>query len=166
MWVYPLSTKSAATYSIIPPPFDVPIAASDAMVDDQATFVQPLAMILAARHDKGRWAPPRGRPTIGRDTHRPRSAARSASPLKMPKSRARAQSTYRRPSMEVLSPWKPIAKQLFKEGAATRPSAPPQDAPTRPMSQMNIPVSGQGVTPAQTPNVKGKGAAVSISHRR
>jgi hypothetical protein len=38
---------------MIPPPSDAPIAASDEMVEDQATFVQPLAMILAARHDGG-----------------------------------------------------------------------------------------------------------------
>ena len=40
-----LTTTPAAARSAILPPSDAPIPAADAMVEDEATFVQPLAMI-------------------------------------------------------------------------------------------------------------------------
>ena len=114
----------------------------------------------------GRLADHHGRPTRGRDTTRPRLTARSQSPLKVQKQRARAQSPYKRPPAEMQSPWKTAAKQLYKEGAASGSSAPPQGVPVGPIPQMNIPVPGQGATPTRAPDVKGKETAANPSPQK
>ena len=143
-----IATTPAVTHPASPLPSGAPIPAADAMLEDEATFVQPMAVIPAMGSSGGpvsaaqRSADHPSRPTRGHDTHRPCSAARSLSPLKMGKPSARAQSPYRRPSTDIPSPWKPLAKQLFKEGAATGSSVPPQDAPTSPMQQKSALVSG------------------------
>ena len=130
----PLAIAPTAAHSTIPSPSNMPNPAVNAIMEEEAIFVQPLAMIPASGNNGGlvgathRSADQPGRPTRGRDIHRPLSAARSPSPLKIAKSRARAQSLYRRPSKETPSPLGPIAKQLFKEGAATGSSAPPKTA--------------------------------------
>jgi len=143
----------AAAHPASPPPSGALIPTTDIIIKDEATFVQPLVMIPAMGHNgvavgaTHRSADQSGRPTRGRDIHRPHSTSRSPSPPKMGKTRARAQSPYRRPSTEVPSPWKPIPKQLFKEGATTGSSVAPQDTLASPMPQKSALVIGQGATP-------------------
>ena len=167
-----VATTPAVARPASPPPSNAPIPATDVMVEVEATFVRPLAMIPAIGSSErpvgaAHWSADHpGRPTRGWDTYRPYSAARSPSPLKMGKSWARAQSPYRRPSTEMPSPWKPIAKQLVKEGTATESSVLPQDAPASPMSQKSAPVSGQGATPTQTPDAQKRSAAASPSPKK
>jgi len=91
-----VATTPAATHPASPAPSEALIPAIEAMLKDEATFVQPLAMIPATGSGGGpvgathRSADHPGRPTRGRDIHRPGFTARSPSPLKIGKSRARA----------------------------------------------------------------------------
>jgi len=48
-----VATSPAAARPASPPPFGAPIPAADAMVEDEATFVQPLAMIPATGSSVG-----------------------------------------------------------------------------------------------------------------
>ena len=68
--------------------------------------------------------------------------------------------------MEVPSPWKPIPKQLFKEGATTGSSVAPQDALASPMPQKGALVIGQGTTPTQNPDAQRRSAAASPSPKK
>ena len=130
-----LITTSAAARSALPPPSDAPIPAADMMVEDQVTFVQPLVIIPSIGNNEGpvgaaQWSADHpGRPNRGRDTRRPRSAVRSPSPLKMEKMRARAQSPYRRSSMEVPSPWKrspsSFSRRVWQRGLLCHPKMHP-----------------------------------------
>ena len=85
----PSSTKSTATRPEVPPPSDALHPTTDAMIEDRAVFVKPLAMVLTVAHDGGLRgaapgsADPLSRPTMGRDTARPHFAARSASSMKV-----------------------------------------------------------------------------------
>ena len=112
-------SKTVATTPAMTPPATLPavnspIPATKASMEDVATFVQPLAMIPAEGNSGGPvgatlWsADLSGRPTRGSDIHRPCSAARSPSPLKIARSRARAHSPYGRPSKEAPAPSRPI----------------------------------------------------------
>ena len=84
-----VATTPAMTPPATLPAVNSPIPATEASMEDVATFVQPLAMIPAEGNSGGpvgatlRSADLPGRPTRGRDIHRPRSAARSPSPLKI-----------------------------------------------------------------------------------
>src|SRR6185436_10403161 len=89
-----VATTPATTHPANPPAINAPNSATDAMMQDAATFVQPLAMVPVEGSSGGpvgatlRSAELPGRPTRGHDIHRPRSAARSPSPLKIARSRA------------------------------------------------------------------------------
>jgi len=107
-----------------------------------------------------------GRPTRGRDIHRPRSVARSPSPLKIGRSRARAHSPYGRPSKEAPAPSRPIVQQLFKDGAATGPPASPQIARAAPVTQKSAPGSAQGATPTWTPDSQKRSTTASPSPKK
>jgi len=152
----PVAIAPTAASPAIPSHSNAPNPTADTMMEDEAIFVQPLAMVPATGNS-GRpvgathWSADHpGRPTKGRDTQWPRSAARSPSPIKRGRSGARAQSPYKRQPKEIPPSWKPIAKQLFNEDVATRSSLPPQEIPASPAPQKNSPVSGQGATPIQT----------------
>jgi len=153
----PVAIAPTAASPAIPSPSNAPNPAADTMMEDEAIFVQPLAMVPATGRPVGatHWSADHpGRPTKGRDTQRPRSAARSPSPIKRGRSGAHAQSPYKRPPKEIPPSWKPIAKQLFNEDVATRSSVPPQEILASPAPQKNCPVSGQGATPIQTPDAQ------------
>jgi len=153
-----IATTLAMTPPATLPVVNSPIPATEASMEDVATFVQPLAMIPAKGNSGGpvgttlRSADLPGRPTRGRDIHRPRSAARSPSPLKIARSRACAHSPYVRPSKEASAPLRPIVQRLFKDGTATGPPVSPQIARTAPVPQKSAPKSAQGATPTRTPN--------------
>ena len=91
-----VATTPAATRLASPPPSGALNPAAEAMLEDEATFVQPLAMVLAEGSSGGpmgathRSADQPGRPTRERDIHRHCSAAWSPLPLKIVKSRAHA----------------------------------------------------------------------------
>ena len=87
-------SKTVATTPAMTPPATLPavnppIPATEASMEDVATFVQPLAMIPAEGNSGGpvgatlRSADLPGQPTRGRDIQHPRSAAHSPSPLKI-----------------------------------------------------------------------------------
>ena len=60
----------------------------------------------------------------------------------------------------------PIAKQLFKEGAAIGSSAPPQTAQTVHMPQRSASEPVQGAAPTQTPDAQRRSAAASPSPKK
>lgn len=61
---------------------------------------------------------------------------------------------------------RPIAKKLFKDGAATGSSAPPQIAQTAPIPQRSAPEPVQGATPTQTPDAQRRSVAASPSPKK
>ena len=135
-----VATTPAMTPPATLPAINSPTPATEATMEDAVTFVQPLAMVPAEGNNGGpvgatlRSADLPGRPTRGHDIQRPRSAARSPSPLKIARSRARVHSPYGRPSKEAPAPSWPIVQQLFKDGAATGPPASPQIARAAPVT--------------------------------
>ena len=167
-----VATTPATTHPANPPAINTPNPATEATMEDAATFVQPLAMVPDEGSSGGpvgatlRSADLPGRPTRGRDIQRPRSASRSPSPLKIARSRARAQSLYGRPSKEAPAPSRPIVQQLFKDRAATGSPALPQIVRTAPVPQRSAPESTQGATPTQTPDTQRSSAAASPSPKK
>ena len=148
-------SKTVATTPAMSPPatlpaINTPTPATEASMEDVATFVQPLAMIPAEGNSRGpmgvtlRSADLPGRLTRGSDIQRPHSAARSPSPLKIARSRARAHSPYGRPSREAPVSSRPIVQQLFKDGAATESPVLPQTARVAPVTQKCAPEAVQG----------------------
>ena len=111
-----VATTPATTHPANPPAINAPNSPTEAMMEDAATFMQPLAMVPAEGSSGGpvgatlRSAELPGRPTRGRDIQCPRSAARSPSPLKIARSRARAQSPYGRPSKEAPAPSRSVVQ--------------------------------------------------------
>ena len=105
-----VATTLAMTPPVTLPAINTPTPATEASMEDVATFVQPLAMIPAEGNSGGpvgttlQSADLPGRPTRGRDIQCPRSAIRFPSPLKIARSRARAHSPYGRPSKEAPAP--------------------------------------------------------------
>ena len=135
-----VATTPAMTPPATLPAVNSPIPATEASMEDVATFVQPLAMIPAEGNSGGPVgatlgsADLPGRLTRGRDIQRPRSATRSTSPLKIAGSMARAHSPYGSPPKEAPAPSRPIVQQLFKDGAATGPPVSSQIARTAPVT--------------------------------
>ena len=170
-------SKTVATTPTMTPPvtlpaINTPTPATEASMEDMATFVQPLAMIPAEGNSGGpvgttlRSANLPSRPTRGRDIQRPGSAARSPSPLKIARSKARAHSPYGRPSREAPSSSRPIVQQLFKDGAATESPVLPQTARVAPVPQKSAPEAAQGATSTRTSDAQRKSAAASPSPKR
>ena len=102
-----------------------------------------------------------GRPTRGHDIQRPRAAARSPSPLKIARSRARAHSPYGRPSREAPASSRPIVQQLFKDGAATESPVLSQTARVAPVPQKSAPEAVQGATSTRTSDAQRKSTTTS-----
>ena len=169
--------KTVATTPVMTPPATLPAVnpptpAAEATMEEVAVFVQPLAMIPAEGSSGGpvgathRSADQPGRPTRERDIHRHCSAAWSPLPLKIAKSRARTYSLYRRPSKETPSPLRSIAKQLFKDGAATESPVLPHTARVAPVPQKSTPEAVQGATSTRTSYAQRKGAVASPSPKK
>jgi hypothetical protein len=137
------SKTLAITQAMTPPAtllaINTPTPTTEASMEDVASFVQPLAMILAKGNSGGsvgatlRSADLPSQLTRGRDIQRPRSAARSPSPLKIARSRARAHSPYGRPSREAPASSRQIVQQLFKDGATIESPVLPQTARVAPV---------------------------------
>ena len=170
-------SKSVATTPAMTPPatlpaINTPTPATEATMEDVATFVQPLAMVPPEGNSGGpegatlRLADLPGRPARGRDIHRPRSAARSPSPFKIARSKARAHSPYERPSKEAPASSRPIVQQLFKDGAATGSPVPPQTARVAPVPQKSTPEAAQGATSSRTPGTQRRSTAASPSLKK
>ena len=162
-----IATTPAMTPPATLPAVNSPIPATEASMEDVATFVQPLAMIPAEGNSGGsvgatlRSADLPSRLTRGRDIQHPRSAARSPSPLKIARSRARAHSPYGRPSREAPASSRSIVQQLFKDGAATESPVLPQTAQVAPVPQKSAPDAAQGAASTRTSDAQRKNAAAS-----